>query len=293
MRPTLTAYSVALATGLALLTGASSQGAPPDAARSSRPRARPPAKGAAIHTIGGCRDLPGRQPVEHPDRPARRSPPARPRSSPGRPRAATIHLDLGSTEEYYGIPVNVVPQDQPLLPLQVRRRGRELRRRERPGPGARAQEGAHRGLEDVASQPAERRPARHRGPPGDLRPHRALQGQAGQERPGPGRRLARLVGRPLEPVVQRAAPDGLDLRRRRRAADPARPARLRRGGERRDHPRAPVHPAGGAQRLHQPGPALRLQPRHDPARRTACASGSRRASPPAATPAPPRRSSWR
>jgi hypothetical protein len=27
-----------------------------------------------------------------------------------------LHLDLGTTEEYYGIPVNVVDADQPLLP---------------------------------------------------------------------------------------------------------------------------------------------------------------------------------
>jgi hypothetical protein len=28
-----------------------------------------------------------------------------------------IHLDLGTTEEYYGIPYTVVPADQPLVPL--------------------------------------------------------------------------------------------------------------------------------------------------------------------------------
>ncbi len=116
MRPTLTAYSVALATGLALLTGASSQGAPPDGAPESRTTATT-AKGAAVHTIGGCEIFPADNPwnTRIDQAPvAASSAKIVARQAAGSP----IHLDLGSTEEYYGIPVNVVPQDQGLLPLK-------------------------------------------------------------------------------------------------------------------------------------------------------------------------------
>ena len=38
-----------------------------------------------------------------------------------------LHLDLGTTEDYYGIPVNVVDADQPLLPLQFGVDGEDYR----------------------------------------------------------------------------------------------------------------------------------------------------------------------
>jgi hypothetical protein len=122
MRPTLTAYSLALATGLALVTAVSSQGAPPQAAPGSATPARTtasatPAKGAAVHTIGGCEIFPADNPwnTRIDQAPvAAGSAKIVARQAAGSP----IHLDLGSTEEYYGIPVNVVPQDQELLPLK-------------------------------------------------------------------------------------------------------------------------------------------------------------------------------
>ncbi len=57
-----------------------------------------------------------------------------------------------------------------------------------------------------------------------------------------GRRaVARRVRRRVEPAQQRPAPERLDLRRRRRPADPARPAALERGAGPPGQPRDPVH----------------------------------------------------
>ena len=47
-----------------------------------------------------------------------------------------IHLDLGTTEEYYGIPINVVPEDQPTLPLKFGVDGEDYRDESDRGPVA-------------------------------------------------------------------------------------------------------------------------------------------------------------
>lgn len=72
---------------------------------------------ALVHTVGGCELFPA-------DNPWNRRIDGRPvwkRSAAivsGQAAGHELHLDLGTTEEYYGIPVNVVGEDQPLLPLQ-------------------------------------------------------------------------------------------------------------------------------------------------------------------------------
>ena len=58
---------------------------------------------------------------------------------------------------------------------------------------------------------------------------------------GQRRRLEGRLGRRLEPALQPPAPQRLDVGRRRRAADPARPRALRRGRRRRDPPRPALH----------------------------------------------------
>ena len=72
---------------------------------------------APVHTVGDCRLFPGDNPWNRriDDRPVWKQS----RAIVARQAAGQdLHLDLGTTEEYYGIPVNVVDEDQPLLPLQ-------------------------------------------------------------------------------------------------------------------------------------------------------------------------------
>jgi hypothetical protein len=45
-----------------------------------------------------------------------------------------IHLDLGTTEEYYGIPYTVVPADQPLVPITFGTGGNDYSDESDPGP---------------------------------------------------------------------------------------------------------------------------------------------------------------
>lgn len=81
----------------------------------SAPAAEPAAR-AGVHTVGGCAVFP-------PDNPWNQRIDARPVWKQSKAivtkqaAGASLHLDLGVTEEYYGIPVNVVDEDQPLLPL--------------------------------------------------------------------------------------------------------------------------------------------------------------------------------
>jgi hypothetical protein len=46
----------------------------------------------------------------------------------------SIHLDLGTTEEYYGIPYTVVPADQPLVPITFGTGGDDYSDESDPGP---------------------------------------------------------------------------------------------------------------------------------------------------------------
>jgi hypothetical protein len=69
---------------------------------------------------------------------------------------------------------------------------------------------------------------------------------------------ASRMRRRRKPQLKRAAPGRLDLRRRRRAADPPRPRTIRRGRSRPDRPRASLHRRANAQRLHLPGMPPRI-----------------------------------
>ena len=81
---------------------------------------------AAVHSVGGCELFP-------PDNPWNRRIDARPvwrwsDAIVGKQAAGhDLHLDLGTTEDYYGIPVNVVEEDQPLLPLRFGVDGEDYR----------------------------------------------------------------------------------------------------------------------------------------------------------------------
>ncbi|HEU4473189.1 MAG TPA: hypothetical protein VFR72_00055 [Gemmatimonadales bacterium] len=46
----------------------------------------------------------------------------------------SIHLDLGTTEEYYGIPYTIVPADQPLVPITFGTGGYDYSEESDPGP---------------------------------------------------------------------------------------------------------------------------------------------------------------
>lgn len=80
------------------------------------PSSAPAAEADRVHRVGDCALFPA-------DNPWNRRIDSRPvwkRSTAivaGQAAGAELHLDLGTTKDYYGIPVNVVDKDQPLLPL--------------------------------------------------------------------------------------------------------------------------------------------------------------------------------
>ncbi len=87
----------------------------------------------AVHTVGGCALFPPDSPWNRrtDDRPVWR----RSAAIVGRQAAGhQLHLDLGTTEDYYGIPVNVVEENQPLLPLQFGVDGEDYRDESDRGP---------------------------------------------------------------------------------------------------------------------------------------------------------------
>ena len=156
-----------------------------------------------------------------------------------------LHPDFGSGRYGdYGIPFTVVPATQPLVADPLHR----LRRRERPGPvpgplDARVEGGSDRHVLVVQQ--------------GTLQALRAVRRRARRQR------LERRLGRGLRPALQRAAPGRLDVGRRGRAADLARP---RARAAARDPPRAAVHRPPHAEGLRRPGAPLRLEPtRPEPA----------------------------
>ena len=83
----------------------------------SAPAVQAPDRSARVHAVGGCEVFPADNPW---NRRIDRRPVWRGSSAIVRRQAAghDLHLDLGTTEDHYGIPVNVVDEDQPLLPLQ-------------------------------------------------------------------------------------------------------------------------------------------------------------------------------
>jgi hypothetical protein len=92
-----------------------------------------PERRAAVHTVGGCQVFPADNPWNRrvDDGPVwRHSAAIVARQAAGH----ALHLDLGTTEAYYGIPVNVVDADQPLLPLQFGTDGEDYRDESDRGP---------------------------------------------------------------------------------------------------------------------------------------------------------------
>src|SRR6476660_5445285 len=88
---------------------------------------------AAVHTVGGCQVFPADNPW---NRRVDRRPVWRGSAAVVRRQAAghDLHLDLGTTEAFYGIPVTVVDADQPLLPLQFGTGGEDYRDESDRGP---------------------------------------------------------------------------------------------------------------------------------------------------------------
>jgi hypothetical protein len=86
-----------------------------------------------LPSIGGCQVFPADNPWNrdisadpvHPNSAALLS-----RMVPG----DALHLDLGTTEEYYGIPYSVVPADQPLVPITYGTGGADYSGESDPGP---------------------------------------------------------------------------------------------------------------------------------------------------------------
>lgn len=88
---------------------------------------------AGVHAVGGCPLFPADSPWNRrvDERPVWRwSQAIVDRQAAGH----DLHLDLGTTEEYYGIPVNIVDQDQPLLPLHFGVDGEDYRDESDRGP---------------------------------------------------------------------------------------------------------------------------------------------------------------
>ena len=86
-----------------------------------------------VHTVGGCELFPADNAWNRriDDRPVWRwSKAIVAKQAAGH----ELHLDLGTTEDYYGIPVNVVDADQPLLPLRFGVDGEDYRDESDRGP---------------------------------------------------------------------------------------------------------------------------------------------------------------
>ena len=93
----------------------------------------PAAAPASVHRVGGCELFPADDPW---NRRIDRRPVWQQSAAIVRKQAAghDLHLDLGTVEDYYGIPVTVVEKDQPLLPLQFGVDGEDYGDESDPGP---------------------------------------------------------------------------------------------------------------------------------------------------------------
>lgn len=113
---------------LAACGGAASGTGPP-----SGPSGGPPPPAGSIASIGGCQVFPAnnawnRDVSADPVDPASDALVAR--MSPG----SSLHLDLGTTQEYYGIPYTVVPATQALVPISYGTDGADYSSESDPGP---------------------------------------------------------------------------------------------------------------------------------------------------------------
>jgi len=116
-----------------VLAGATAEAAPTrsvDKATAPGVQAR---AAAGVHRVGGCQVFPADNPwnTRIDDKPvAKRSKAIIRKQAAGH----EIHLDLGTTEEYYGIPVNVVSKKHDTLPLRFGVEGEDYRRESDRGP---------------------------------------------------------------------------------------------------------------------------------------------------------------
>lgn len=69
----------------------------------------------------------------------------------------SLHLDLGTTEEYYGIPFTVVPDTQPLVPIAYGTDGADYSDESDPGPMAIPLDAPIEGATDSSSRTREAR----------------------------------------------------------------------------------------------------------------------------------------
>ena len=124
-----------LAFALAACGGAGDAAGPDDPPGGLPPGENPPGPAPAgpLPSIGGCRIFPAdnawnrdvsADPV-HPNSAALLA-----AMSPG----SALHLDLGVTEEFYGVPYRVVPADQPLVPITFGTGGADYSDESDPGP---------------------------------------------------------------------------------------------------------------------------------------------------------------
>lgn len=118
-----------------LLAGCGTGGADPSAPNPPAgplPPSPPPGDGA-VASVGGCQLFPADNPWNRDvsrDPVAGNSDALLATMSPG----SALHLDLGTTEEYYGIPFTVVPADQPLVPITFGTDGADYSDESDPGP---------------------------------------------------------------------------------------------------------------------------------------------------------------
>ncbi len=133
--PRFLPFLVVTAVALALMAPASARPATPALAHAAAdpPFARAARAAAPVHTVGGCKVFPADNPwntrIDH-RRIARGSARIIKRQAAG----SKVHLDLGSSEEYYGIPVNLAAPDQALLPLRFGVDGENYRSESDTGP---------------------------------------------------------------------------------------------------------------------------------------------------------------
>ena len=205
----------------------------------------PPAPGSGP-TLGGCADVPGRQPVEHARRRAAAAPQLR--------RLRRRDLGRGRPLPAPGLRL------QPGLRHPLRDRAGDAAARAHPASwttATRAIPARTRSRSTRASRAAPTPTATAT----CWRCSRAackLYELFNARRAGAG--LGRELRRRVRPALQRAAAGHVDVGRRRRPADPAGPRAPRRGAGRRDPPRPAGHRAAHPARVHPPGDALR---RHD------------------------------
>ena len=157
-----------------------------------------------------------------------------------------VHLDFGDTQSEYGIPYALVPATQRRVPIAFGTDGADYGDESDHGPFPIPPARADRGRAGRAARPDRRATATSSSSSASAAWTTSSTTRCGVD--GGASWQVSSVGA-LGPHAQRAPPRGLDLGRRRRAADPPRAAALRRGRLGHDPPRAALHAAARAARL--------------------------------------------